>query len=226
MNLLFVFLDESGDPGDPAFSSSTRFFVVGAVVLSPESWQELRKKLADIKCGFNIDPTTEVKWSHLISPKKSNPLLRFKLEKRREYAYQLLDMLKQRANSIFYICVDKEKRYCQDGATPKKLKYDAYRKLLRRLSSYLSEEKLLGVLIHDVTSGTKADHKLREMAQKVFSNGRLDDVVFETLLFAPSELSSGIQFADFATGAIARKFFAKDERYFERIEGVIEGVKT
>lgn len=226
MKLLFVFLDESGDPGDPGFSSSTKFFVVGAVVLSPKSWQDLRQKLADIKHRFNINSTSEVKWSHLISPKKSNPLLRFELEKRREYAYQLLDTLKQKANAVFYICVNKEKHYHKDEATPEKLKYDAYRKLLRKVSSYLSKERALGVLIHDVTSGTKADRKLREMAQGIFSDGRLDDVIFETLLFTPSELSSGIQFADFATGAIARKFFAKDERYFERIKEIVKGIKT
>lgn len=235
MKILFV--DESGDPGNPKFAASTPYFTIGGIIISEKEWPNLKQGLVDVKKKYRVSPVKEVKWAHLKSPKKNNPLKKFSFEKRVEFAAHLLQKItKQKEAKILTIVVDKEKLYKRRRKTfkPLDLYFESYSILLERFEYFLREVNELGTVIHDFTSDSEANEKLRSIAEKIINKGTYWTKIehfFEGFLFVPSEKSVGIQYADFVVGTVSRYKILKDERLFKIIknsfltnrEGQIEG---
>lgn len=65
---------------------------------------------------------------------------------------------------------------------------------------------------------------LIESSANVYSNY---ENIIEGLFIAPSDMSTGIQYADMVAGAVYRKFENKDERFFNLIkESIRKNPKT
>ncbi|GMO63913.1 MAG: DUF3800 domain-containing protein [Rickettsiales bacterium] len=58
---MYLFIDESGDPG--FVNSLTKYFVISAVIVEKENIEQISKKINEIKNYFNIPKTAEIKFS-------------------------------------------------------------------------------------------------------------------------------------------------------------------
>jgi len=223
MQILFV--DESGDPGNPNIHpAATKFLIVGGIVLSERNWLRLRDEAVALKRQHKISPERELKWTHLRSPRKGISLEHLDFEKRRVFAKDFFSLIKKvRGSRIITVIVKKGKLYKrrQVGFSTIDLYAEAYSVLLERFEYYLEDKRDLGLVIHDFTSNFDETEKMRRVGRKIIKNGtrwaKMTNL-FETFLFVPSEQSIGVQAADFIVGAVSRWQNAKDEQYLKIIK--------
>ena len=223
MKVLFV--DESGDPGNPNLHpGATKFLIVGGVILSEKNWLTLKDEIIGLKKQYKIKLKQELKWAHLRSPKRGISLEHLDFEKRKEFAKDLLEIIqKLRRLKILTIIVNKEKLYQkrQTGFSTFNLYTEAYSILLERFEYYLEDKDDLGLVVHDFTSNFDETEKMRRVGRRIIEKGtrwaKMSNL-FETFLFVPSEQSIGVQAADFVVGAVSRWVNAKDDQYFKIIK--------
>lgn len=223
MKILFV--DESGDPGNPNIHpAATKFLIVGGTILSERNWLRLRDGVVALKRQYKISSECELKWAHLRSPRKGISLEHLDFEKRRVFAKDFLNLVKKvRGAKIILVIIDKGKLYKkrQIGFSTINLYAEAYSVLLERFEYYLEDKNDLGLVIHDFTSNFDETEKMRRVGRKIIKNGtrwaKMTNL-FETFLFVPSDQSIGVQTADFIVGAVSRWQNAKDEQYLKIIK--------
>lgn len=240
MELFFV--DDSGDPGDPDKGSPTDYFVLGGIFInSPDQWIYLRDSLHKIKQNNNINPDLEVKWSDISNPfeftnrnrTRRNPLYHLSLDKRREFAMDVLLIIKNDKSIVIQcIATKKEELFIRapDIYSPADLFYETYLLLLERCEYHLApisaKTKKYGLIIEDQTSGPSQDKRVRELAERIIRRGtqyaKIEHLI-ETIMFVPSDVSIGIQYADFCVGAVGRKYNSGDDEYFQIIKRNFRG---
>lgn len=223
MKILFV--DESGDPGNPNIHlAATKFLIVGGVILSERNWLKLQDEIIKLRKCYRIKPARELKWSHLRSPKRGIGLEHLDFERRKMFAKDFLGLIKRiKGAKIIAVIVNKKKLYKkrQVGFSTINLYAEAYSILLERFEYYLEDKNDLGLVIHDFTSNFDETEKMRRVGRKIIQSGtrwaKMSNL-FETFLFAPSDQSIGVQAADFVVGAVSRWQNAKDKQYLKIIK--------
>lgn len=221
MKILFV--DESGDPGEPIYPSSTKYFIIGGPIVNERDWLKLKEGLVQVKKKHKIDPTREIKWGHLRSPKRDNPLLHLSFKERIELALDLLGRIAECEDiKVVIVAVKKADLYRKrkDGFGPTNLYYESYSVLMERFEYFLKQAKDLGMVIHDFTSTSQGNERLRDLAENIVNKGTHWTKIkhlCEGFLFVPSHKSVGIQYADFIAGAVSRFKNANDKKYLDVI---------
>lgn len=245
MELFFV--DDSGDPGDPNKGSPTDYFVLGGIIInSPEQWIYLRDSLRDTKNKkeYNINPDLEVKWSDILNPNeftnrsrtRRNPLYHLSMGERIKFAMDVLSIIRNDKSIVIQCVVTKKKsrffpgKWLIGSYTPNDLFNETYKVLLERYEYHLAptsaKTKKYGLIIEDQTSGPTQDKRVREFAERIVRSGtEFAEIkhLIETIMFVPSDVSIGIQYADFCVGAVGRKYNSGDDKYFQIIEKNLRG---
>lgn len=219
MNLLFV--DESGTVPNP--TSSKRYFVIGGVIVTENSWKSVKQQLDQIKTKYQIKG--EIKWRYF-SPSNTD----------RENSIQHLDWDSKNAvrNAILAIITRTAavKSIAVVTSVPTAyslfhikdaddLYHFTYKALTERFQYHLQECSALGIVVCD-HRGPKDDKRLRALHQKLLDGGGEQcsnyKNLIEGLFVAPSHYSIGIQLADMVAGAVYRKFMSNDPKFFEQLK--------
>ncbi len=209
------FLDDAGVANN---RPQDRFFAFGGFSIDVEELaklRELQNKAWQLYDGLG-SIEDELKFSHVgtqsDTSSKPNPLVRIglSLSERRNFVISALNSLSD-LNSIEVIvsCVNKERAYGVDN------EQHAIRVLMERiqLSAQESGESVL-MICDEVQRGKNL---LRDVLHRQDSHYVDYDNIRETIMFAPSNLSPGIQFADLITGATVRMLNHGDVSYFSQI---------
>lgn len=226
--LHLLFLDESGDPGNPT-KSSNNYFVIGGVIFSYEDWIEFQEKLNNLKQINKVDPWIETKWRHIHqkSPGPKTPLAHLSMSERIEFAIDFFKIIAQIKNLRLVATVtNKRKAYKKEYI---KKSEDIYEKTLiptlERFQYFLGPRKYYGIVIQD-QRGHQQDKNVRKLFQGLIKKGtyrtRFPRII-EGIFLTPSEYSIGIQAADFCVGAIFRKQEKNDNTYFNIISNKFKG---
>ena len=230
MYLLYV--DESGDPGDPANGGSD-FLILGAAALFEGKWSHVERSLRLlIDRYFPAAPKpTEIHLTELRSGKKAyRTLTRVRREEMLDELCQLAVNLLPTELTMFTIIADKKYWYVQN---PGRNFEDLYAALFEDLSSrfdlYLRRRNAegapcKGVVIADehkqsLSTALKANHKLFQRDGTQWA--RLYNLI-ETVFFLSSHESPGLQLADLASFAVWRLVTANDDSIASRIGSIYD----
>ncbi len=234
MHLLFV--DESGTPPKPD-KITNKYFVIAGISIAETKWMELRDAMLGLKVRYKV--RGEVKWRYF-SPNNDdalNPFKKLSEEKRNAFRNEAFRILRQTKGVRVIACVAN----CEEADRTAHVNeqadlYDAtYKPVSERFQYYLQDlgkpkdTPQLGIVIAD-HRGREDDKRFRSHHQKLLHSSsefmsNYKNLV-ETLLFVPSNLSLGIQFADLAAGAVWRKFERGDPRWYDLLEPAIRKDKN
>ena len=226
--MYILFLDESGTP--PASKASQqRYFVIGGVVLPSAEWRTIHHRLQGLKVRKGV--RGEVKWRYFApgNTDAANPMAAMPFEERDAIRTDILRIIVSVPSVRIIASVtsvravfDVKAVGCADdvyGLT--------YKTVTERFQYFLQDLSrqpgtvACGMVVCD-HRGADNDRTLRAYHQRLIGNSerpftaRYRNFV-ETLFFAPSHLSTGIQLADIVAGSIWRHFEKGDSRFFEML---------
>lgn len=212
MHLLFI--DESGTPPPPN-KKNTKTFVLGGIIIPTGIWHQLN---SDFKNILQIHKLSgEMKW-RFFSPHNNdpdNPMAGLSWEKRDLIRKQILSgIAKYKSVKIISSYMIIEEAYKQTYIkTENDIYWYCYKTLVERFQYYLQDisrsigTKQCGLIICDHRENSQ-DIRLRNLHQNMLNSGgwymsKYENFI-ETLFFAPSHMSLGIQLADMIAGCIFR----------------------
>jgi hypothetical protein len=236
MHMLFI--DESGALTPKNKTPANGMFVLGGVVIPEDQWHHISKELSQLKEAYKIDG--ELKWRYFASNREGG-IHHLDAAKKEEVRTKIFSIItRYKSVKIISAVVDVNKAYKLAYIKDQNdLYWFAYKQVTERFQYYLQDlSRLVGSKINGIVvcdhRGNKDDSQLRDLHQKLLSGGKFNQSTYDNLIegvfLAPSHMSVGIQIADMVGGAIYRKYYTADDRFFNQIKtsirernGVIEG---
>ncbi len=225
MHLCFV--DESGTPAKPG-RDKPRYFVIAGVVIPEERWQILSKGLRGLKIQFGY--RGEVKWRYF-APANSdyaNPMLDWPQQRRDDFRAKLFRILTAQKSVRLIAAVCEAAPAYQLGIVNEQsdIYFQTYKVITERFQYFLQDvtresgHTTLGMIVAD-HRGRGDDEQLRLQHQRLIDTEQQYTSTYtnfvESLFFAPSHMSVGVQYADLVAGATWRLFEAEDDRWFQHV---------
>lgn len=238
-----IFIDESGDPGNPATGSTSKHFVIAALVVSERDWLFLKEELNKIKSAARVSTLAEVKWLHcmqptsaVVDPKRPNPLQHLADPEREKFALDVLNVVRRLTDCRLVSAeIDKLRAFSRPDITSSDHIYNQASLLtMERVQYYLKAKDSRGIVIQD-SRNYQQDKRFRSFYGSLISRGsywtQFPNVI-EGVFLSPSDYSTGLQVVDFCVGAIAKNSplaRKQDGRFFAEIRnkfttGVRDGV--
>jgi hypothetical protein len=209
------FLDDSGNP---SIKSKNRYFAFGGFSINADEINSLRSFLAQ-RWGAHPDlghKSDELKLSFIGNQSTKalakNPLHRIgltTLEQRNFVLETLVGLTQFKTLEVIVSVVDKNYAFGMDN------KEHGFRTLLERIQKASEDKNEDFLLICDEEQ--QHNKIMREVLHEQKSLYLNFTRIQETILFAPSVLSPGIQFADLIVGSVTRMLNHQDMGYFEVI---------
>lgn len=223
------FLDESGDP-QPSLPGK---FVLGGVVIRPEDWSGLKDALGKIKTSYNVPQNIEVKWRHARHHGgSSSPLQRLTMQDRIRFAQEVLGAIRRCDRARFIGVVIDKVAACQRNPllNAESLYRQSVLLCMERYQYYLRATRDIGMVVQDQRQNQQ-DIRLRGFYQSLLSMGTYWTTfpnVIESVFLTPSDHSIGIQFADFAVGAlyVAHGTAQPTNIFWDIIQGKVTGSRV
>jgi len=230
--MYLLFLDESGTP--PANAKvNQRYFVIGGLVIPAAEWRTVHDRLQGLKTRKGI--RGEVKWRYFApgNDDVANPMALMKFEERDAIRTEILKIIVSVPSIRIVASVTSVKTVFKMTsienandvyALTYKTVTERFQYFLQDLNKQTGREEC-GMVVCD-HRGADDDRTLRAHHQKLIGNpqrlytSRYNNFV-ETLFFAPSHLSTGIQLADIVAGSIWRKFEKDDSRCYDLLTRAI-----
>lgn len=221
------FIDESGTPAKPG-QPTPKTFVMAGIIVPDSKWHALRKSFDRLKKDAAYDG--EVKW-RFFAPGNSdaaNPMRDWDQNRKHAFRMALFKALTEQKSIKLIACVcDCIAAYELDGIDSQDdLYFRTYKPLTERFQYFLQELPKTtgslhpGMIVVD-QRGSHDDAKMRLRHERLLNKKRRDHSSYanlvESLFFAPSHLSVGVQFADLVAGAVWRKYDHNDTVYFDQI---------
>jgi len=235
-----LYLDADGDPGwcPPFGKSQLRWYVLAGVALAPESDLKARLEVERILSKY-IPDSVRRSWPHRYYEICYHDIQRGK------NVYSHLDHPQRKAMSdeifglilglkpvLFATAVDKvnlKQRYGSNAHSPRSY---ALRATIHRYSMYLNKNSLIGTVLFDQEEYRK-DKELQAMVHEFRRTGvilrgmhyqpRYEDRlerVLNTITFAPSETSPGLQLADVCSRSTWAHFERGKSNRFNQISSL------
>lgn len=226
MHLLFI--DESGHPPSPAKSEGV-YLVMAGLIVPEERWSGLRSKLLGLKRrkGYR----GELKWRYF-APKnddKDNPMQNWDREQRNLFRSDVFKIISEN-RSIKVIAGISEAKTAYGLSninSADDLYFQTYKPITERFQYFLQDitrtsgRETLGLIVAD-HRGAGNDDGMRERHERLTRESKQHTSAYsnfvETLFFAPSHMSIGIQLVDMVAGAIWRAQTHKDFFWFNKIK--------
>ncbi len=231
---LTLFLDESGDPGwrPPRGRSATRFFVLGGLALDAEKENLAQACVAEVIQRYLGQPpfpqVYELRFSDLYS--RRGVYRNLTLPQAQAMEAEVLTLLLGLNPILFASVVDKDRHQARYGLRAYHPKEMALAGVVQRFNIDLDRMQAYGSVMMDEEQVRK-DARLREMIHRSRRTGlsfrgmsyqpsynAIPTRINGTVNFSPSELSTGIQLADFCSGIVWRRYEKGEDARFNRIE--------
>lgn len=234
MHLCFV--DESGTPAKP-LKDKPRYFVIAGIIIPEERWQILSNQLRGHKIRFGYHG--EVKWRYF-APANSdaaNPMIGWTQQKRDDFRKGLFKILtaQKSVRAIAAVCEAKPAYQLPNVNEQSDIYFQTYKVITERFQYFLQDvtresgRTTLGMIVAD-HRGRGDDEQLRLQHQRLIDSNRRYTSTYtnfvESLFFAPSDMSIGIQFADLVAGATWRLFEASDNKWYQHIASAFRRSKS
>ena len=239
MHLLFI--DESGTLSPIGRHNPEDKFVLGAIILSEDTWFKIDADLKALKKRYNVGK--EIKWRYFYQNKDKQTTLSHLNEEEKEKLRRDLYGIIAKYKSIKIISVIAAVELCYQRShinSDDDLYWYAYKRLIERFQYYLQDltreagEKMNGIVVCDHRE-RRQDKRLQNMHYRMMHGEEAHTSSFANILegvfIVPSHFSTGIQFADMVAGGIYRWFAKEDDRFYRQIadrirtspEGKVEG---
>lgn len=231
MESKFLYLDESGDDGypEPHGKSESRYFVYAGAIVDAEQNLELKEGVEYI-LSYHFDTQglkrpEELHYGALINERGAyNQLegIQFK-----ELADDVFELITQVEPTIVATVMDKSKQFeeYEDPAHPKSY---SFRWTVERFQYYLEKENNAGMVIADAEEGqidTRIQNLLNDAKHEGISiikdKGSRIPRIMDSVALTPSELSPGIQIADFIAYSVFSKYNRDKGDRFEEISHLL-----
>lgn len=209
--MLFAYIDETGDTGDPfQKKGASSHFALGCVLVRAEDWNQTHEQMVNfrrqLRDDFGVHVRSELKANYLI--RNRGPLRKRPLPpnvRKRIYSLHLEQIQKLNARA-FSVCIDKSKNRGKD------IFDTAWTYLLQRLERTCNSEGETVVIIHDNGNNDEVRKIVRKArrfltAGSAYGNGSLRFQAKEFLedpVPRDSEHSYFIQLADLTAYAAWR----------------------
>lgn len=241
--MYIIFTDESGQPGGfdiekkELVKNTSKYFILSGFMINSDEILKIEEKLRDIKLKYGLNPYHEVKWN------TKYKAIGIEFEQIISMKKEIMQIVKKYKNSVVGIVMDKE--YCYKNKEFIKDHNDLYsvalHLLMERCCMQITDEKgrktTEPALIFADSRKNDGNNKLDKELQMSYLRAKNMGTYFvkfpnfcDTLIFADSDYSAGIQIADFCAGAIFRKYEKDDEEFFNILKpsirkhkGKIEG---
>lgn len=225
MHLLFV--DESGTPPKPD-AAQQAYFVIAGLVIPEDRWRGMREKLVGLKraTGFR----GEVKWRFFAPNNKDaeNPMLDWDQARKNEFRDKVFNIIAEAKSCKIIACASESKTAYALGNvnTQDDLYFRTYKPVTERFQYLLQDitrisgTDTLGMIVAD-HRGKGDDDSMRIRHERLVRETTQYTSTYynfvESLFFAPSHLSIGIQLVDMVAGAIWRAQAHNDLTWFNRL---------
>lgn len=230
--MYILFLDESGTPPgslDAARKQNQRYFVIGGLVIPAAEWRLVAHKLQGIKTRHHL--RGELKWRYFApgNDDADNPMRSLAHPQRCAIRIECLGIITAVKSirviaSVASVPAAFALPTVGDAAALYTL---TYKTVTERFQYYLQDLKKqtgsdeFGLVVCD-QRGHDSDRDLRAQHQRLvsgpgFYTSKYPNFI-ETVFFAPSHMSVGIQLADMVAGAVWRKFERGDDECYELIK--------
>lgn len=217
--MYIIFIDESGQPGgynpetQKLVVGATKYFVLSGFMIDGNDLINIEQKLNQVKIKYGLSKELEAKWN------SSYKALGMTLEKYRKYKKEICEIIAQYKNSVVGIVMDKEE--CYKNRKEIENHNDLYAFALNLLMERFCKEVTdrhggdTNVPVILFTDSRKSDNNNKLDKELQISYRRAKNMgtryigfpnFSESLVFIDSQYSSGIQLADFCTGAIFKNF--------------------
>lgn len=223
MHLLFI--DESGTPPKPT-DNAQGYFVIAGLVIPEDRWVGMRGKLVGLKRreGYH----GEVKW-RFFAPNNNdddNPMLGWDQERRNAFRKDVFSIITDTKSCKIIACVCETKTAYGLGNvnSQEDVYFRTYKPVTERFQYLLQDitrtsgRDTLGLIVAD-HRGKGNDEGMRQRHERLIRESSQYTSTYanfvESLFFAPSHLSIGIQLVDMVAGAIWRAQSHGDHHWFE-----------
>ncbi len=227
--MYLLFLDESGTPPKPE-KAAGRYLVIGGVIIPEGAWQAIAKEFKKLMSPLEFNVNGEIKWKYFGTGNntKDNPLVhlsRAKKDSLREAIFKLITSRKAIKLICCVTCV--EVAFSRPTISNQTDVYHlTYKGVTERFQYFLQDASRVtgqtqyGLIVSDHRQ-TCDDQNLRkrhhELIEKPCEYTYIYANIVETIFFAPSEATVGLQLADMVAGAVHRSFQYGEHRFAEMI---------
>lgn len=223
METVFMYMDESGDGGLPAphGASTTKHMVYAGAVINGEQNFELKKQVQELLNKYFDDDERpeELHYGDIINDRGIYGELDGITKK--AISDDVFEVIKDISPTIISTVIDK-KKHGNKYVDPWSPKPYIFRSTIGRFQYYVDDHDCVGIAIAD-SEQSFIDDTLREIVYDAKSDGirvveegsKLTNIM-DSVLFTPSEMSPGIQIADFIAYAIWCHYeYGNSRRYNE-----------
>lgn len=212
MHLLFI--DESGTP-PKASNTDTMYFVIGGVIIPEDRWAGMREKLVGLKRREHY--RGEVKWRYFApnNNDEANPMRGWEYEKRNAFRNDVFSIITDTKSCKILVCICESPTVYELGNvnSQEDVYFRTYKPVTERFQYLLQDitresgRDTMGMIVADHRGKGDDDSMRLRHERLVRETGKYTSTYanfIESLFFAPSHLSIGIQLADMVAGAVWR----------------------
>lgn len=231
MHILFA--DESGTaPPSLEQAKGQKYFVIAGLTIPAGEWRGVANKLQGIKTRYKL--YGELKW-RFFSPGNEdddNPMRGRPFAERDRIRAEMLGIVTGvKSIRVLAAVASIEACFAMPGVRSADDLYAfTYKPLSERFQYYLqglrkdTGSEQFGIVVCD-HRGPSDDKALRAIHQRLVARPGIHSSTYmnfvETIFFAPSHMSVGLQLADVVAGSVWRKFERADDRFYRLIESAI-----
>ncbi|MEV8223100.1 DUF3800 domain-containing protein [Dietzia maris] len=148
--MIFAYIDDTGDDGDPAKNGATKCFGLGCLLIEAESWPEAHEQTVQfrksIRESFGVQVRSELKANYLI--RSSGTIRHLDLAPSQRgliYRYHLRHV-ERLGGLAFTVLIDKTKEW----TSPRKCREDAWKLMIERLETHSRKSGQVIMVFHDI----------------------------------------------------------------------------
>lgn len=225
MHLLFI--DESGTPPQP-HKCEGQYLVIGGLVIPDATWYGVARDLTKLRARFNV--VKEIKWKHFGQSKDDgrNAVIHLSNGDKDAFRTELFKIVTSRRAMKVIACVTScEAAYKMPSIKcPDDIYELTYKGVTERFQYFLQDvtkdigSHQFGMVIADHRMNVNDDRLRRHHHALIDNRGPTTSGysnIIETIQFAPSDFSVGLQLVDMISGAIGRYFQYGEDRFVRQI---------
>jgi len=225
MHLLFV--DESGTPAKPD-NPGLNYFVIAGLVIPEDRWIGMREKLIGLKRASGY--RGEVKWRYFApnNNDEDNPMRDWGAAYKNDFRDRLFSIITETKSCKIIACASEAlTAYALGNVNSQEdLYFRTYKPVTERFQYLLQDitrasgRDTLGLIVADHRGKGDDDGMRLRHERLIRESGHYTSQYsnfIESLFFAPSHLSVGIQLADMVAGAIWRAQALNDRTWYDRL---------